>query len=179
MGIDFWISQILGIIALVMVCLSYNYNDKKKFLAFQILSNIFYAGSFLALGVLVGGVNTLIALVRVTVLYCYERKGKSPPIYIFLIFFLLYIGSGILCYQRLLDLIAIVCYQIFNLAMFVKNIRLTRLIMLPPNFMIMAYNIILSTFTNAILDIVEIVMLIVAIYRFSNYNQMRKGRFIY
>ena len=178
MGVGFWLSQVFGLIALILVCISYQFNNKAKFLALQILANTFYASSFLALNVLVGGANTIISLIRVAVLFLFERKDKSPPIYVYIIFFLLYIGSGILCWQSPLDIIAIISFEIFNIAMFVRKIHLTRLLMVLPNIMIATYNFLLMTYTNALLDLIEISVLVYAIIKFSNKNQTKKCRYL-
>lgn len=179
MSFNFWLSQVFGIIALILVCLSYQFNDKKKFLAFQVLANLFYASAFLALNVLVGGINTLISLLRVIFLYFYEKKNLNPPKILFLTFFVLYIISGIVCFQTPLDILAMISYEIFNLAMFIRDISLTRKMMVFPNIIIVIYNILLMTYTNALLDLLEIIVLLVAIFRFSKHREIKKGRFIY
>ena len=178
MGLNFWLSQGLGIIALILVCISYQFNNKAKFLALQILANTFYASSFLALNVLVGGINTIISLFRVAILFLFERKDKSPPFLLYLTFFFLYILSGIICWQSPLDVISIISFEIFNIAMFVRNINLTRLLMILPNFMIAIYNLLLMTYTNALLDFVEIAVLIFAIIKFKDKNKIKKYKYL-
>ena len=178
MSFNFWLSQGLGIIALILVCLSYQFNNKAKFLAVQIIANTFYSASFLALNILVGGINTLISLVRVAILYLYEKKDKTPPILLYLSFFLLYIISGIICWQTPLDILSIISFEIFNIAMFVRNINLTRLLMIFPNFIIAIYNLLLMTYTNALLDFIEIIVLIYAIFKFRKKERLKKLKFL-
>ena len=50
--------------------------------------------------------------------------------------------------------------------MFVRNINLVRILMVPPNIMIITYNILNLTFTNAILDFIEILVLIITIIKY-------------
>ena len=177
MEMDFILAQIFGLIALVLVCLSYSFNSKKVFLLYQIASNIFYAMSFLTLGVLVGGINTLISITRVTCLFFFERVQKVPPRFIYFIFAFTYLISGIIFFQTTLDIIAIISYEIFNLAMFNKNISKVRFMMILPNLMIAIYNLLSMTYTNAILDFIEITVLIVSIIRFKNF-EMKKMKFL-
>lgn len=178
MGLNFWLSQALGIIALILVCVSYQFNNKAKFLALQILANSFYASSFLVLNVLVGGINTVVSLIRVAVLFFYERKDKRPPFILYLTFSILYIVSGILCWQSPLDIISIISFEIFNIAMFVRNIYFTRFLMILPNLMIAIYNLLSFTYTNAILDFIEIAILIFAIIRFRKKNIIKKIKYL-
>lgn len=177
MGFNFVLSQVFGIIALIIVCISYSFNNKRLFLFYQILANIFYSASFLSLSVFVGGANTIISTIRVIVLYFYEKKDKKSPLWLYFLFFSLYLASGIILYQKPLDIIAIVSYEIFNTAMFIRNINLTRLVMIPPNIMIVFYNILNFTYTNAILDSVEIVVLCVAVIKF-NIIEKRKIKYL-
>ena len=167
MTFNFILSQIFGLVALLLVCISYSFNSKKTFLFYQILANTFYSASFLCLNVLVGGFNTIISTVRVFVLYFIEKKDKKPPAWLYATFSLLYLVSGIILYQDPLDIIAIISYEIFNLAMFIRNINITRLMMVFPNIMIVIYNLLNFTYTNAILDCVEIIVLIVAVIKFN------------
>lgn len=176
--VRFIIAQILGMLALILVCFSYAFNDKKKFLAYQILSNLFYASSFLVLSVLVGGVNTIISIARVSTLYIIERKDKRPPLELYVLFSLLYLLSGNLFYQSPLDIMAIVAYEMFNMAMFIRDIEVTRFMMVLPNIIIVIYNIFSSTFTNALLDFVEITVLVCMIVRFSWSRQNKRFKYL-
>lgn len=175
---NFVLAQILGLIALILVCLSYANNNKKLFLAYQIIANAFYAASFLSLGVLVGGLNTIISILRVTVLYFFEKKDIKPPVWLYVMFSLLYLLSGNLCFQSSLDILAVVAYEIFNMAMFIRDIQLTRLMMIFPNVLIVIYNILSQTYTNAALDMIEIIVLISMAIKFSWVKKNKKYKYL-
>ena len=166
MGLSFWIAQGLGLIALFLVCLSYNFNTKKLFFFYQILANIFYASSFFALDVIIGGANTVVSILRVGTLFYLEKKSRAPSKTLYICFALAYLVLGLVFFETPLDLLAIVSYEIFNLAMFTKNMNLVRILMVAPNLMIAIYNILSMTYTNAILDFIEISVLCFSIYRF-------------
>lgn len=162
---NFILSQCFGLVALILVCISYLLGSKKNFLAFQIIANLFYALSFLTLNVMVGGANTIISIARVTVLYFFEKSDKEAPIWLFVIFSMLYLLSGNCFYQNDLDILAVVAYEFFNMAMFIRDIELTRIMMIFPNLLIVIYNFLNFTFTNSILDLVEIIVLLVVTIR--------------
>lgn len=164
---NFIVSQILGLIALVLVCISYSFNDKGKFLIYQISANAFYSASFLSLGVFVGGLNTIVSIIRVITLYFFERKDKSPPISVYVLFAMSYLLVGNICFQTQFDIMAIIAYEFFNVAMFIRDIGFTRILMIFPNILIVIYNIISQTYTNAILDLTEIIVLLIMIVKFS------------
>ena len=130
------------------------------------------------LSVLVGGVNTIISIARVSTLYIFERKDKRPPLELYVLFSLLYLLSGNLFYQSPLDIMAIVAYEMFNMAMFIRDIEVTRFMMVLPNIIIVIYNIFSSTFTNALLDFVEITVLVCMIVRFSCSRQNKRFKYL-
>ncbi len=176
--IRFVLSQIFGLIALALVCLSYSFDNKKKFLAYQIIANIFYASSFLTLEVFVGGINTLISTLRVTILYFIEKKDKNIPTTLYVMFSFLYLLAGNVCFQSNYDILAIIAYEMFNMAMFMRDISLTRYMMIVPNMIIVVYNILSLTYTNAILDLIEIIVLVCMAIKFSFIMKHRKIKYL-
>ena len=72
----FIVSQILGGIALILICISYFVKKKSHFLTLQIVADAFYASSYLLLDVFSAGVITLISIVRCVVIYFGEKYKK-------------------------------------------------------------------------------------------------------
>ena len=62
--------------------------------------------------------------------------------------------------------------------MFVRNIYITRILMILPNFMIAIYNLLNMTYTNALLDFIEIIVLIYAILKFARKNKIKKTKYL-
>ena len=70
----FILSQIMGIIALIIIAVSYFSKNKKFFLFLQIFANFFYALSFIFVNAFTAGINTFISIVKVVCFYFYEKN---------------------------------------------------------------------------------------------------------
>ena len=163
---EFILAQIFGGIALLLVVVSYFWKDKKVFLMLQVVANIFYGLSFVFSSALVFGINSFISIVRVIVLYVYEKKNMPPPIYLVIPFVLSYLTVGIIFYQQPIDIIGIFTPMLFTIAMWMKNMQLVRYLMLLPNALLVLSALLYSAYTTALLDAVEIAAIVVAIITF-------------
>ena len=161
-------SQALGTIALIFVCIGYFTKKKSQFLIFQLVSNIFYAGSFLFASAWVGCLTILISTLRCTFLYIAEKHMIKHPFYYLFIFIFCYILVGFLFWDTLLDLIPIICAIIFTLSFYIKNLQKMRYCLILPNILFVVYNLFCFTFTNALLDSIEVIAIIISII---NYNK--------
>lgn len=163
MGTDFIIAQVLGAIALVIVMLSYFRKEKTTFLAFQLFANIFYASAFCVLLEWAAGVVTFISALRcITFYYCQKKNFKYT--YIFLILFIImYIVATIIFFSDWFDLIPLIASIIFTIVFFIKDLKLTRYLTIPPNAIWVVYNIVVLAYTSALLDFLEIIATIIAI----------------
>ena len=75
---SFFISQILGFIALMLICYSYFMTKKNNLLILQIMANIFYAFAFIIVEAYSGGIVILISTVRCVEIYFLEKKNYFP-----------------------------------------------------------------------------------------------------
>lgn len=163
---EFILAQIFGGIALLLVVVSYFWKDKKVFLMLQVIANIFYGLSFVFSSALVFGINSFISIVRVIVLYVYEKKNISPPICLVIPFVLSYLTVGIIFYQQPIDIIGIFTPMLFTIAMWMKNMQLVRYLMLLPNALLVLSALLYTAYTTALLDAIEIIAIIVSIITF-------------
>ena len=164
---EFIISQVLGFIALILVCIGYFVKSRQTFLLIQIVANIFYAGAFLVQSSLVGGIITLISTLRCVYLLICEKKNFQKTLYFLPVFIVLYVVTTVLLFENISDIIPIVTATMFTLAFYIKDLQTTRYICILPNLLLIFYNVLCLTFTSALLDFVEVVVLIIAIVKFS------------
>ena len=160
--ISFIISQILGGIALILVCISYFFN-KKTFLVFQILSNIFYGAGFVVSSALVTGINVFISTILVIISFVYEEKNKKVPLYYIFIFSVLYIAVGIIFFNDFWDIITIISSIIFTVAVTVENMLTVKYMMMAQNILLMIFGIFNGFYTSAVMDASEMFIIIVSI----------------
>ena len=169
--LPFIFSQILGGIALILVCVSYFF-DKKVFLFFQIIANIFYGLGFLASSFFVAGLNTFVSTIRCLIFYVYEKRNARLPIFYLFIFSALYVSIGVIFFKTYWDIITIICPVIFTIAMMMKNMIMVKWTMLLPNFALVIFNLFNNFFTSAMLEIIEFSVIVVAIVVF--YSRKKK-----
>lgn len=164
---NFILAQILGICALITVCIGYFLKDKSKFLISQVIGNFFYSSAFLVVEAYVGGVIVLISLIRCIYLYYAEKYNFKYTKHFLSIFIVLFIILGIVFWDNPYDFIPMITGTIFTIGYSLKNLQLTRHILILPNVMLVIYNILCKTYTNAILDTIEVIVIITAIIKFN------------
>ena len=163
---NFILAQVMGGIALLISLISIFSKDKKYYFTMQVVVNVFYALSFIFNGGLVAGINSLISVMRVLILYIFERKKITPPKYLILVFSACYVTVGAIFFARPLDVITMITPIMFTVAMWMKNMQLVRYVMILPNVLLSIYALLLQVYTSAILDAIEAIVLIIAIVKF-------------
>ena len=162
----FIMAQVMGGIALILIIISYFFVDIRNFFVFNIIANIFYAFSFIFCIVLVAGINTLISIVRIIILYYYEKKQKPSPVYLIFIFIICYLTVGIIFFKDYYDVIVIITPILFTISMSMKNMQAIRYMSLLPNALLILYAIANQVYTSALLDLLEFVAIIIALLKF-------------
>ena len=156
-------SQVMGGIALVLVVISVFLKNKKQFFVLQTVANVFYALSYVFADAFVAGINFFISCIRAVTLFIYEKIGKQPPLYLLFIFSAIYLTIGIVFYTDAYDFITMITPIVFTIAMFMKNMQLVRILMIPPNVLLVIFAILHQVYTTAILDAFEVVFLVSAL----------------
>ena len=171
---SFILSQIFGIIALIFVAISYFCKNKNYFLLLQILADICYAISFLFVEVWYAGIVTIASAIRCYVFFVCEKKNyqhSKITLPIFIIINLLVLIPFVSDYTNIIPFIT---STIFTIAYAIKNVQLIRIITLFPNIVLLIYNIYCKTYSNALLDLLETIVLIVSIIYFYKIDKKQK-----
>lgn len=172
----FILSQIMGIIALIIIAVSYFSKNKKFFLFLQIFANFFYALSFIFVNAFTAGINTFISIVKVVCFYFYEKVNKKAPLYFVVIFIVCYITVGIIFYRNILDIIPIVTAIIFSFAFWIRDMVYVRFLIVFPNLLLIFYSIMTQAYTSALLSVLEISVIVIAILK--DYFERRKINYL-
>ena len=164
---NFILAQVLGLFALISVCIGYFLKQKPHFLISQIIGNLFYSLAFFVVEAYVGGVLVMVSLARCIYLYYAEKYNFKYTKPLLSIFIVLFITFGIIFYDTPYDFIPIITGTIFTISYSLKNLQTMKYLLILPNTMLVIYNILCTTYTNAILDIIEVIVIIVAIIKFK------------
>lgn len=163
---NFILAQVFGGIALILFIVSYFCNDKKLFFLIQIIGDIFYGLSFAVNLALVAGINTFISIIRGILFYIYERKKKEIPYTWVTIFSALYLLVGVLFFKNYLDIMVMITQILFTIAMWMKDMQKIRYFVLVPSVILVVYDILSQVYTTAILDCINVIVLIVALIKY-------------
>lgn len=170
----FLLAQIFGIIALILVAISYFINKKSTFLIFQVIADFFYALAYLVVDAWSAGVITLISLVRCIYLYIADKKNFKNNVPFLMIFVALFAVTTIFFWKTSFDFIPLITSTLFTFGYEIKNMQVMRYVLLIPNALLVIYNILITTYASAVLDFMEIVAILAAIIKF--YLNNKKNR---
>lgn len=168
---EFILAQIFGAIALILVCIGYFLKTKSGFMIIQIIANFFYALAFFVVGAYVGASIVTISIFRCGYLYFAEKKSFKYTLHFLLIFVALYVVMTIVFWQNIFDIMPLLTSIMFTLAYTIKNLQTMRYVLIVPNSILVIYNIFMTTYTSALLDFLEVVVIIIAITKFYFVNK--------
>lgn len=169
---EFILAQILGGIALILVCVGYFFKKKSHFLIIQTVANFFYAGAFFVVGAYVGAGLVVVSIFRCVYLYIAEKHSFKYTVHFLPIFIVCYITITIIFWDSPWDFVPLITSTLFTVGFTIKNLQTMRCVLTIPNALLVLYNILKTTYTSALLDFIELIVIIVVIVRY-NINKKR------
>jgi hypothetical protein len=145
---------------------------------FQIFADLFYAGSYIFVNLYVAGLITILSTIRCIIFYICDKKEYKKTIWLLPIFILGYALITIFFWTNYSDIVPLVTGILFTIAYILKDVQTIRYVTLIPNSMLIVYNIVFKTYSNAILDILETIVVIVSIVTFHRIRKIEKQNII-
>ena len=99
MTTSYIISQVLGFVSLIILCVGYFLN-KDKLLFTQILGNGINAVAYFLLLSFVGGIGSILCTIRCLIFYLYDKKNKKIPTNVFCLIILIFVNGFIFLCQH-------------------------------------------------------------------------------
>ena len=169
----FWIAQIFGGVALILLCFSFQQNNKKILLKYQILSSLFYALQYLFLNAFSGCFMNVACVFRNFIFRRYE--SRRPPVYYLLIVVGVMLLLSYFSYQGWISLLPVIAVISYSIALWIGNLKVVRIVETFSCFLYIIYNIYVFAITGLISTVIELVMTVVAIYRFDVRKKVVRG----
>ena len=164
----FYIAQLFGIIALVVLIMSFQKNKKDTLLKYQIFSSLLFALQYLFLNAISGCLMNLMSLIRN---FIYKKfNDKIPIIYLILIIICMIILS-LMSYKGIISLLPTFAVILYSVALWQKNLTITRIIEIISCSLYIIYNIKVLAISGLISTFIEMFSAIIAIYKFDIKNQ--------
>ena len=165
MSVNYIISQVFVVLAMLSLGISYLCKDKKKIMVLCILYSIFYGGQYLLLGAITGFAMNIVSIIRNIWFYINAKKEQKNNIIVFIILCLIAIVSGIISYDNLFSLIPIAATILFTYSVWQDNTKIYRWLSLPISALWITYNICFKSVFGIIAELVLLMFEIVGIIK--------------
>ena len=162
---NFAIAQVMGGIALIILIISFQNNNKKILLKYQIVSSFIYGLQYLFLNAYSGFLINFMCMIRNYIFNKYE-KGR-PHIYWLIIMNILFIIISVFTYNGLISILPTISVIIYTFAIWTGNLKVIRFTEIIACSLYLIYNIEVYAITGFIATVVEFIAGIIAVYRFD------------
>ena len=169
---NFIIAQIIGLIALCVLGLSFQKNDKKVLLKYQIISSFLYALQYVFLSAWTGSLMNLMCMIRNIVYSKFENK--RVPLWIVGIVIVCMIGLSMFSYTGIISLLPMIAVVIYTISLSQSSLKIVRLVEIISCTLFIIYNINVLAYTGLIATVIELIMALIGIIRFDIKNT-KKG----
>ena len=160
----FYVAQLFGIIALLVLVMSFQKDKKDTLLKYQIFSSLLLALQYLFLNAISGCLMNLMSLIRN---FIYKKfNDKIPIIYLILIIICMIILS-LMSYKGIISLLPTFAVILYSVALWQKNLTITRIIEIISCSLYIIYNIKVLAISGLISTFIEMFSAIIAIYKFD------------
>ncbi len=160
----FYIAQLLGLMALIILVVSFQKNKKDTLLKYQIFSSLLFALQYLFLNAISGCLMNLMTVIRNLIFKKYNNK--IPIIYLILIIICM-VTLSVFSYNGIISILPTIAVILYSIAVWQKNLTITRIIEIISCSLFIIYNIKVLAISGLISTFIEMISAIIAIYRFD------------
>ena len=157
----FWLGQLMGLMALIILIISFQTNEKNRLLRLQIFSSIFFALQYLFLGAPIGCLINLTTIIR-NILF-----SKSKNIACSVIIILIMVIISIIFYTDLVSILPSIAVILYTIALWQDSLKITRIVEVISCLLFIVYSISVYAIVGLIATIIELIFVLIAIYRFD------------
>lgn len=159
------ISQILVVIGMGLMAVSYQTKNKTLLLLFSSLSALLYGAHYFLIGAMSAVAMNVVALIRGFVINYFDKKGKSNSIWLIGSFILFFIVAGAVTMTRWFDILAIMASTIYTASLYGVNIKVYRWMSIGVSACWLSFSILSKTVFGAITETILLTMEIIGIVR--------------
>lgn len=158
--------QLVGILVTVTVIIIQQLKSRKQILWASVFVNVLGALNVLLLDGFGSGVTVnFVAILQILIALRHEKKNSEESVIEKIIFFVLYVGVGVISYTSPLDILAILAAVFYMVAMLQKKEQHIRLCLLANMTSWTIYHGILGS-TGIFAQLAGIVSAVIALYRY-------------
>ncbi len=166
--LKFLISQTIGLIAAVLLLLSFQQRTHKRIVLMQFCSGFLFALQYFLLGAYEGMVGNIVGFTR-SIAYCFRGKSKfTDSIFCPIIFSILAGLGGLLTYTSPASLLPMAAMMISSFVMWSPKTQQLRALTVPTSIMWLIYNIICNSWSGTVTEICNLISIAIGLFRFRN-----------
>ena len=163
--IYFIIAQVFGALALTILIISLQKNNKNKLLMYQSVSSLLYAFQYLFLNAYTGCFMNLICMIRNLIFHRYTKT--RPPVYLLIITIILMMFFSSLSYTGVISLLPMIAVILYSIALWNGNLTVIRIMEIISCTLYIIYNIKVLAIIGLIATVIELLGAVVAVYKFD------------
>ena len=162
---SFIMAQVIGILALIVLMLSFQKNDKKVLLKYQTFSSLLYAIQYVFFSAYTGCLMNLTCMARNIVFNKYNNQ--KIPFYLLFIIITLMLVFSLITYIGFISLLPMSAVILYSIAIWYGNLKLIRCTEVVSCSLFIIYNIKVLAITGLVATVIELVAALISIYRFD------------
>lgn len=160
-------AQLIGVVALIIIVISYQFNDRKKLVFLQFFSGIFFSVHFLLLGAYTGGIINIVGVIRAAIYYYKGKYNWSSTILWPFLFSVSSLIIAIFTWQNLLSVLPAIAFTCTSVALWTQNTRATRFFCLCSSLFFIIYNFASTSYAGVLTEAIAVCSLLIAVVRFD------------
>ena len=152
----FWIGQAFGVIAMIESFFIFQVTDRRKMLALKLIDDVLWVTHFVLIGGYTAALTTSIAVFREIVFYHKEKKPWASNILWAIGFSLAFAACAPLTWVNIFSLFPAIASVAATWSFWVNKTNHTKLIQLPVALCMFVYNIVYSSYSGILTQIIAI-----------------------
>lgn len=161
----FYIAQLIGLISLILLILSFQNNSKKTLLKYQIISSLCSSIQYILLKATSGFFMSLTMCIR-NIIFSRYKNDDIPKIYLTIVIIIM-LALSLLSYNGPISLLPCIGSLMYTLALAKSSLKVTRITNSITCVLYIIYNIKVLAIAGIIAASVELISTLIAIYKFD------------
>ena len=162
----FIISQCIGFVAAALLLLSFQQRTHRRIVAMQFFSGLLFATQYLMLGAYEGMIGNVVGFTR-SIVYYFRGKSKIVDSFFCPVFFaILACIGGAFTYKNPVSLLPMAAMMISSFVVWSPKTQKLRALTLPTSAMWLIYNIICSSYSGIVTEVLNLISIVIGLIRF-------------
>ena len=178
MDINFIIAQIFGTLGIITSVISMQFKKRQAIFLALLFLMIFSILNFVFLDEFSGTYISLFAILEMVINYILEKKNKPIPKPLIVFYVIANIVIGALTFRSFIDIFPIIAALIFCFTLLTKNEQTIRKEMFLNQTAWLIYDFYIGAYAFAISNILTLISITIAIFRFSKKKSKKSGALI-